>query len=330
MAQNGYGQPTAAEDGYGQDAYAPGGFGQSGYSRDGYGQDAYGQDAYGQDAYGQDAYGQDRYGGQEGYGQNGYGQDSYAEQSFEQPGGYDDGDSSGRGRQARPPQLSPQQIGRVRTILYLAASIVGVVLIVFLVVHLTKSGSNTPASGASTPKATGGATTAGANGVPVSYVITKAPRFGTHPLNTDVTKLFSQQGVASITSIKAKMTSKHLGQPTSEVVAVYDLGRVTSMTSPGFKALVFVGFNGTFNEKALGKQFRSEIRSTRVVKPGPHGGQMVCGYNLSGGTPASQCLFVTKSTFGIVQILEGENLVKYSGTSKLTLELRQAVEVPAR
>ena len=39
-------------------------------------------------------------------------------------------------------------------VLYLAATVIGVVAIVFLVIHLTKTGSTTPASHSSTPGAT--------------------------------------------------------------------------------------------------------------------------------------------------------------------------------
>jgi hypothetical protein len=54
---------------------------------------------------------------------------------------------------------------------------------------------------------------------------------------------------------------------------------------------------------------------------------MVCGYDTSGASQASECVWVTKTTFGQVHFLEGETAVKYSGASKLALEVRNAVEV---
>ena len=56
---------------------------------------------------------------------------------------------------------------------------------------------------------------------------------------------------------------------------------------------------------------------------------MVCGYDTSGGSDASQCVWVTKTTFGEVEFLKGQTTVKYPGASKLALEVRSAVEVHA-
>ena len=67
-----------------------------------------------------------------------------------------------------------------------------------------------------------------------------------------------------------------------------------------------------------------------MVKAGPHGGQMVCGYNASNGSDASECVWVTKTTFGQVEFLQGQVPVKYPGASKLALAVRNAVEVPVR
>jgi hypothetical protein len=67
-----------------------------------------------------------------------------------------------------------------------------------------------------------------------------------------------------------------------------------------------------------------------VVTAGPHGGNMACGYNASASSPASECVWATKTTMGVVQFVVGENVVKYPNASKLSLQVRQAVEVPAR
>jgi len=66
-----------------------------------------------------------------------------------------------------------------------------------------------------------------------------------------------------------------------------------------------------------------------MVKAGTHGGEMVCGYNTSGGSDASECVWVTKTTFGEVEFLNGQEPVKYPGAADLALQVRNAVEVPA-
>ena len=56
---------------------------------------------------------------------------------------------------------------------------------------------------------------------------------------------------------------------------------------------------------------------------------MVCGYNTSGESDASECVWVTKTTFGEVEFLNGQQPVKYPGASNLALQVRNAVEVQA-
>ena len=112
-------------------------------------------------------------------------------------------------------------------------------------------------------------------------------------------------------------------------MAIYNLGSVTSPTASGFKAAVFVGYEGTFNPAAVIKYEQSQLTSTRTVDPGSHGGDMMCGYNHSTGSAASECLWVTTSTFGEVEFIDGETPVKYSGAPNVAAEIRQAVEVPA-
>ena len=66
-----------------------------------------------------------------------------------------------------------------------------------------------------------------------------------------------------------------------------------------------------------------------MVNAGPHGGEMMCGYNRSTGSDASECVWVTTSTFGQVEFIEGSTPVKYPGASDIALTVRDAVEVPA-
>ncbi len=132
-AAPGYG----GQPGYGQDAYQQNGYGQNGYGQNGYGQNGYGQNGYGQDAYGQG-----------GYEPEGYGQQGYPQPGFDAPAAAGFGDdclaAPGRGSRSRSGPRSgvrsPQRPGGVRMVLYLAAAVIGVAAIVFLVIHLAKGG----------------------------------------------------------------------------------------------------------------------------------------------------------------------------------------------
>ena len=75
-------------------------------------------------------------------------------------------------------------------VLYLLSSVVGVVVIVLLVVHLTKTGSNSPSASASTP----GTSTASPGAAPVTtFVLKAAPKAGSFALNTAATRAFAHQ-----------------------------------------------------------------------------------------------------------------------------------------
>jgi hypothetical protein len=78
------------------------------------------------------------------------------------------------------------------------------------------------------------------------------------------------------------------------------------------------------------KAEKAQLTSTRMVNPGPHGGEMMCGYTRNAaGADASECLWVTPTTFGQVQFTVGQSLVKYQGASNIAATIRQAAEVPA-
>jgi hypothetical protein len=74
---------------------------------------------------------------------------------------------------------------------------------------------------------------------------------------------------------------------------------------------------------------RAKLVGSRVVTAGPHGGEMVCGYSTATSPEASECVWVTKTTLGEVQYINGPIPVKYSGLSNLALTVRNSVEVPA-
>jgi hypothetical protein len=315
------GQATYTPDGYGQ-----GGFGPPGSRQDGYPQDPYTQDPYGQDPYTQDAYGQG------GYVQDGYGQQGFEQAGFEQPGGpglVDDSlGSSGRGPRPRSGprsgQRPPQRLGGARMVLYLAASVIGVVVIVFLVIHLTKTGTNNAAGGSSTPGTTA---TAGGQNAAAGLVLIQATKVGKFPLNQAATGQVATAARDQSAAIVNAMKANGAGRPGRAVTGVYDLGTVSSLTSSAYKGIVFVGYNGTYKPAAVIKIVRNHLVSSRVVKPGPNGGDMVCGYNTASGSDASECVFVTKTTFGVVQFIKGEVPVKSPAAYSLSIQVRNAVEV---
>ena len=210
--------------------------------------------------------------------------------------------------------------------LYLAAAVVGVVVIVILVVQLTKSGGNKAATGSSTPS-TGTTAATGSNGTN-GYVFTQAAKVGTiFPLNKAATNAFTPTLVNHSALIAGQIKARGYGKPGKVTVGVYDLTPVKSINSSAFKGIAFVGYDGTYNPKSVINLVRSTLVSSRVVKPGPHGGEMVCGYDTSSGSEASECVWVTKTTFGQVRFLEGQVAVKYPGASKLALVVRNSVEV---
>jgi hypothetical protein len=127
----------------------------------------------------------------------------------------------------------------------------------------------------------------------------------------------------------AQIKAKGAGQPGASVAGIYTLGTVTTVSSSDFRGILFVGFNGTFDPASVIKVAQSELVSSRVVSAGPHGGDMVCGYNTSTGPDASECVWVTPTTLGEVQFLHAATPVKYPGAAALALDVRNAVEVHA-
>jgi len=317
-------QAYGTQRGYGQDGYPPDPYPQGSYRQDSYRQGGYGPDGYGPDGDRQDSYRQGA------YGPDGYGPDGDGQQGFEQlPGpGYDDGGGSGPERN-RPPRSrsgpqAPRRLGGTRMVLYLAASVVGVVVIVFLVIHLTKSGGGNTAGGSATPSANA------SNGAPAAgYAFKVASSVGPYPLNRKAVASMAAAVKGQSGSIVNALGAGGLGKATKTVFGVYDLSPVSSMTSGAFKGVVFVGYQGTFNPASAIKIIRAHLESSRVVPPGAHGGRMVCGYDTSNGPPASTCVWVTPGTLGVVQFAHGDTMVKYPGAAGLARRVRDAVEVPA-
>jgi hypothetical protein len=211
-------------------------------------------------------------------------------------------------------------------VLYLGASVLGVIVIVLLVVRLSKSGSNSTTGGSTTTPTT--SSTAAAP--PSSFVLVQAPKVDNkYPLNLTAART-STALAASKTAVAGALHGAGAGHVTKDVLAMYDLTSVTSPSDSNFQAISFLGYQGTFNENAVIAYEQTQLKSSRLVRAGPDGGKMICGYaTTTGGAQASECVWVTKDTFGQVQFITGQTAVKYPGASALALEVRDVVEVPA-
>jgi hypothetical protein len=344
--QDGYGQGSYSQDPYGhngtQDPYGHNGsqdsYGQNGaqatYSPDAYTQSGYGQEGYQQEGYRQDAYGTGGYSAA-GQAPDAHGQPGYEQPGYDQPGGppygHDDFAAPGqspRSGSSRSAQRSPQRLGGIRMVLYLLSSVVGVVVIVLLVVHLTKAGTNSGASAGSTPST--GSTAPAAGGAATKYVFTQATKAGPYTLNSSATRATSQLVKTPAATIASEIKAKGAGTPGKDVVvAVYNLTSVTDTSSSDFKAVDFLGFDGTFKPSAVIKYEQTQLVSTRLVPAGPHGGEMMCGYSRANGPETSECVWATTSTFGQVEFTIGQTLAKFNGASSIAQTVRNAVEIPA-
>jgi hypothetical protein len=341
FGQNGFGQNGFGQNGFGQNGPVQNGLVQEqgaapGYGgQPGYGQDAYQQNGYDQNGYGQNGYGQDAY-AQGGYGPEGYGQQGYGQQGFEMPAAAGFGDDGlaapGGGSRSRSGPRSgvrpPQRPGTTKMVLYLTAATVGVAAIVFLVIHLAKSGSNT-ASGTSTTGATPTAA-GGGQGSGQGYVLHQAASVGKYPLNKTAVSQVSGAITTATSKITSKMAATGSGKPGKSVIGIYDMGPTTSLLAPSYKGLVFVGYNGTFNPANLMNLIQKNLKSSRAVNPGAHGGKMVCGYNTTNGAVASECAWATSTTFGVVEYFNHGAPAKVGGAPKLALKVRDAVEARAQ
>jgi hypothetical protein len=211
-------------------------------------------------------------------------------------------------------------------VLYLGASILGVIVIVLLVVRLSKTGSGTTTGGSATTPTT--SSTAAAP--PSRFVLVQAPKVANrYPLNPTATRT-STTLAATEAAVARALHASGGGHVTKAVVGMYDLTSVTSPSDSNFQAISFIGYQGTFNENNVIAFEQTQLKSSRMVKPGPDGGKMICGYaTTTGGAAASECVWVTKDTFGQVQFIVGQTAVKYPGAATLALDVRDVVEVPA-
>lgn len=203
---------------------------------------------------------------------------------------------------------------------------VAVVAIVFLAVYLTKGGKDTPSASSSSPGTGSTAAGGGPNGTG-SYVLTEAPKIGAFPLNKAATEAAAPAVREQTRTVATALKAKKAGVPGKAVTAIYDTGGSTDFKSDAYQGLIFVGYDGTYDPAAVIKIVRSHLKSSRVVDPGPNGGEMACGYNTTTGDDASECVWATKTTFGIVEFVKDGKTAKQPSASALALKVRQAVEV---
>ena len=187
-----------------------------------------------------------------------------------------------------------------------------------------QNSSNNSTTGSSTSSP--GTTAAAAKN---TLAFTQAARVGKYPLNKTATKEFAALAQGQASPIAAEIKANGAGSPGSDVVALYDLSSVTSVTSSAYTGIAFVGYDGAFSPTAVIKIERTKLKSSRIVKAGPNGGEMICGYNTSTGSDASECVWVTKSTWGQVLFIADGAPVKFPGAAALALKVRSAVEVHA-
>jgi hypothetical protein len=151
-----------------------------------------------------------------------------------------------------------------------------------------------------------------------------------YPLNKPGSTLIASGINGATANVVKKMASVGAGKPGKPVVGVYDMGKSNSFKSASYKGLMFVGYDGSFNPTKLMNLIRKNLKSSRVVNAGPHGGQMVCGYDTSSGSPVSECAWATTTTFGTVGFVNHGELAKVTGAPRLALKVRDTVEVRAQ
>src|SRR5262249_16216497 len=133
------------------------------------------------------------------------------------------------------------------------------------------------------------------------------------------------------TKITSKMAATQSGKAGKSVIGVYNTGAATSLASSSYKGLVFVGYEGTFNPTNLMNLVQKNLKSSQMVNAGPHGRKMVCGYTTTtNNTVASECVWATTTTFGIVEYFRHGHLAKATNAPTLALKVRAAVEARAQ
>ena len=230
--------------------------------------------------------------------------------------------------------------GRIGRILAVAAVVVVVVAAgAYLLLHKSNSSNSangtTPTVAASTPAApspsasakpkakatansrvSGSATTDG-------WVLSTPSVAGSWPIGSDPNFLATTTSTAA--TIEQSAVSGGGGTVTGKPVAA-------SYTLPADQAIVFVGYQGTFNPKTVMTNLGSFGSGEGTYSAGPHGGQMACANVPATATAASGgvCVWVTTTTLGITEFFEGSGpevlTTAQSKGAQDTVGLRASVE----
>ncbi len=139
----------------------------------------------------------------------------------------------------------------------------------------------------------------------------------------DQAMIKAMQGVVAATGIT---TAASVGRYTSALAQGY---QVPANTQGIYRSVSFTGLDGTFSPAAAVAALGTALNTGspfRSVPPGPHGGAMACA-------PVSaiteQCVWATRSTLGVVQVVDTtRQLVGSHGRVNAVL-IRDALEAPA-
>ena len=129
---------------------------------------------------------------------------------------------------------------------------------------------------------------------------------------------------ASIGSVKAQFDQMpRVGRIRSTVDGVYDLGHTALGATP--KIVVFVGLNGSFNERAVLHGMTAGGRQLPRVAAGAHGGTAEGGAD---GVGSQVCFWVTGSTIGFL-VIQPNGAEATRSLDGLMIRMRDSVEAPA-
>ena len=155
------------------------------------------------------------------------------------------------------------------------------------------------------------------------YALIQAANVGSFPLNKAAATAVESSVAKSTKTVAAALKAKKAGQLGKSVSGIYDMGPTTSLTSTAYKGLIFIGYDGTYDPAAVIKIVRSHLESTRIVAPGPHGGEMTCGYNTSTGSRGQRVRVGHQDHPRLRGVHQGP-CAGQAGGSVLALKVRQA------
>jgi hypothetical protein len=139
------------------------------------------------------------------------------------------------------------------------------------------------------------------------------------PEQTSAEYVQSGRALASLDKILLHMGNA--GRVTSTVTAAYQ-----SPQTPNFyRAVTFVGFDGTFRQAAALSTMEEPGNTYTRVPPGPHGGVMAC----SGENDAGYCVWATSTTVAEITISDSTRDLLGANIGANAVRIRDVLEAPA-